>query len=74
MTPSQFATRVDMHTDITVADRAILKENNLAVLYMSTTGYIQLAGAIHSELNGMDGDKTFSFGREGLRGRSGRGV
>lgn len=48
-THQQLARRFNGQEDITFLDRHLLKDNGLAALYVSTTGYVQLAGAIWCE-------------------------
>lgn len=62
-TPTQFSRILDGQEDISVAVRRDLKDNGLATLYVSTTGYTQLAGAIWSETDAPE----LWFDRDGFR-------
>jgi len=62
-TLAQFARILDGQEDISSSMRRNLKDNGFAALYVSTTGYTQLAGAIWSETDAME----LWFDREGFR-------
>lgn len=62
-TLAQFARILDGQEDISSSMRRNLKDNGFAALYVSTTGYTQLAGAIWSETDAME----LWFDRDGFR-------